>query len=162
VVRTPSGGRQSLQCVLQSFHHLHCWRWKKTLFWVDPWLDGRCLDECAPDPTTAVKKHCCNRCTLVEALVNRAWIKDITGTLTIPAIVQYLHLRARVDGVQLQSGVSDKMVWKWTSSGTYLASSVYAAFFHGQIALLRAEEVWQTRAPREHKFFLWLMIQDRC
>jgi hypothetical protein len=104
---------------------------KETLFWADPWLDDRCLEEWAPDLTAAVEKRRRNRRSITEALDNGAWIKDITGALSIPAIVQYLHLRARVDEVQLQSGVNDKTVWKWTSSGTYTASSAYAAFFHG-------------------------------
>jgi hypothetical protein len=55
----------------------------------------------------------------------------------------------------------------------YSSSSAYATFFHGQIVLgsikevwrtVRGgtKEVWRTKAPREHKFFLWLAIQDRC
>jgi hypothetical protein len=32
----------------------------------------------------------------------------------------------------------------------------------GQTALGTAKEVWQIKASREHKFFLWLAIQDRC
>jgi hypothetical protein len=90
---------------------------------VVAWRNGRL--------TAAVDTRRCNRLTVAEALVNKTWIKDITGALTIPAIVQYIYLRARVDTVQLQQGVGDRMVWKWTSSGTYSASSAYEALFHG-------------------------------
>jgi hypothetical protein len=120
---------------------------KETLFWADPWLDGRCLEEWAPDLTAAVEKRRRNRRSVAEALDNGAWIKDIIDTLSIPTIVQYLHLRARVNGVQLQPGVNDKTVWKWTSSGTYTASSAYAALFHGQTTMVGAREVWRVRAP---------------
>jgi hypothetical protein len=30
------------------------------------------------------------------------------------------------------------------------------------MSLLRAKEVWKVKAPREHKFFVCLAIQDRC
>jgi hypothetical protein len=53
----------------------------------------------------------CNRRTVADALANRAWFKYITGALTIPAIVQYLHLRAWVDGgVLLDPGASNKVI----------------------------------------------------
>jgi hypothetical protein len=54
------------------------------------------------------------------------------------------------------------MLWRWTSSGLYSSSSAYAAFFHNQTVLAGAKEVWRIKAPHEHKFFLWLAIQDRC
>jgi hypothetical protein len=40
-----------------------------------------------------------------EALHNNTWIRDITGALTIPAIVQYLQLRERIGHVTLQQDV---------------------------------------------------------
>jgi hypothetical protein len=54
------------------------------------------------------------------------------------------------------------MVWKWTSFSTYSASSAYEALFRGQTVMLGAKEVWRMKAPREHKFFLSLVIQDTC
>jgi hypothetical protein len=110
----------------------------------------------------AVESHCHNHRLIITALADRAWIRDITGALTIPALVQYLHLKERVNGVLLGSGTCNRTVWKWTSSGMYSASSAYAAFFHGQIALCGAKEVWRMKALRQHNFFLWLIIQDRC
>jgi hypothetical protein len=73
---------------------------------------------------------------VAEALVNRAWINDITIPLSIG---QYLHLRERVDNVHLQPGVGDRTVWKWMASGTYTASYAYKALFWGQTGSLADE-----------------------
>jgi hypothetical protein len=64
--------------------------------------------------------------------------------------------------VVLDPNTSDRMVWKWSPSGSYLVSSAYAAMFHGQTQLLGTKEVWKVKASAEVKFFIWLAIQDRC
>jgi hypothetical protein len=133
-----------------------------TLFWEDPWLDGLCIGDRAPDLVAAMSARCRHRRTVTHALANNAWIRDMSGALSILVLMQYLHLRARLVDVQLDHATTDKMIWRWTSSDTYLSSSAYAAFFHGQTVLGGTKEVWRTKAPREHKFFLWLAIQDRC
>jgi hypothetical protein len=112
-------------------------------------------------------------CAVTDALVNNACIRDISGALSILALVQYLHLRECLVDVQLDHATANKTLWRWTSSGMYSSSSAYATFFHGQIVLGSTKEVWRTvlggtkevwrtKAPHEHKFFLWLAIQDRC
>jgi hypothetical protein len=110
----------------------------------------------------AVGTHCRNCQTIARVLLNVAWIRDITRALTISAIVQYLHLRTRLQNVALDPSVIDRTLWKWSSSGVYLARSAYAMFFQGQSALCGAKEVWRIKAPQENTFFLWLAIQDRC
>jgi hypothetical protein len=97
----------------------------------------------------------------VEALVNVAWIRDITGALTIPAIVQYLHLRARLENVALDPSIFDRTIWKWLSSGVYSASSAYTMFFEGKSALCGAKEIWQIKALWENKFFFSVACYSR-
>jgi hypothetical protein len=65
---------------------------EETLFWENPWLDRLCTVGRAPDLVAAVSV----RRTVPEGLTNDAWIRDITGALSIPVIVQYLQLRARL------------------------------------------------------------------
>jgi hypothetical protein len=77
-------------------------------------------------------------------------------------IVQYLHPRERIDQVVLQLDVNVSVAWRWSSSGVYSVSSEYAALLHGQTSLFQVKEVWKVKAPMEHKFFLWLVLQDRC
>jgi hypothetical protein len=99
---------------------------------------------------------------VATGLPTNEWIRDIQGTLTVPALVQYVRLRERLQSVVLDPYTSDHMVWKWSPSGSYSASSAYAAMFHGQTQLLGAKEIWKVKAPAEVKFFIWLAIQDRC
>jgi hypothetical protein len=133
-----------------------------TLFWLDPWINGQGIAERAPELLEIVDKRKQGSQTVQEVLHNNVWIRAIPGALTIPAIVQYLHLRERIDQVVLQPDVEDTFAWHWSSLGVYLASSVYVALFHGQTSLFRAKEVWKVKSPMEHKFFLWLILQDRC
>ena len=51
-------------------------------------------------------------------MVDKIWIQDITGTLTIQAISEYLLLWEAVEGVQLRQGVKDIIKWKWTPDAT--------------------------------------------
>jgi hypothetical protein len=93
-------------------------------------------------------------------LPGNAWIQDIIGALTIPTIVQYLHLRERIQQVALQPDVQDSFTWRWLASGEYSSRSAYAALHLGQTELLGAKQVWKAKAPREFKFYMWLVLHD--
>jgi hypothetical protein len=73
-----------------------------TLFWLDPWLDDQGIVQQMLELLVTVNKRKQRTRMVQEALHNNAWIRDITGALTIPAIVQYLHLRERIGQVVLQ------------------------------------------------------------
>jgi hypothetical protein len=90
-----------------------------TLFWTDPWLDGQTIATKAPDLVAAVGNRSQKSRIVQAALQGNSWIRDITRALTIPAIVQYLHLRERVEQVQLQSSVPDSISWCWSASGDF-------------------------------------------
>jgi hypothetical protein len=132
-----------------------------TLFWLDPWLNGRCLSDTTPELYAVVVPRACKR-TVAAALANDSWIRDISGPLTIPMIVQYLHLRQQLEGVHLDSVVEDRLSWRWSQSGAYSASSAYGAMFLGSSELLGVKQLWKTKAPGEHRFFRWLVLLDRC
>jgi hypothetical protein len=51
--------------------------------------------------------------------------------------------------VTLDLVISDRTVWKWTSSGVYSMRLACVAFFYDHTALCGAREVWQIRAPHE-------------
>jgi hypothetical protein len=88
------------------------------LFWSDPWLDGRCVTEWAPDLVVVVSARIRKSRSVQSALQGNTWIRDITGALTIPAIIQYIHLRERVQQVVLQPDVQDSS-WRWSTSGDF-------------------------------------------
>jgi hypothetical protein len=58
-----------------------------TMFWTDKWIP-----DIAPRLFSIVPKRITNRRTVQQALLNRRWIADIKGALTVEAIVDYLHL----------------------------------------------------------------------
>jgi hypothetical protein len=60
------------------------------LFWTDPWLEGRSITELAPDLLDAVTMRKCRK-TVAEVLSDGAWIRDISGALTVPVLTQYLQ-----------------------------------------------------------------------
>jgi hypothetical protein len=50
------------------------------------------------------------RCTVVVALDNNSWIHDLTGPLTVHVIVQYIHLRQRLDSIILNPASQDRLL----------------------------------------------------
>jgi hypothetical protein len=68
----------------------------------------------------------------------------------------------RLEGVTLIASTPDRVIWKWTSTGTYSASSAYQVFFVGHISILGAKELRNVKAPQVCKFFVWLALLGRC
>jgi hypothetical protein len=123
-------------------------------FWQDPWLNGKAIHDLAPDLVAVVpKRHRIGR-TVVAALHGHAWIRDIAGPYTVPMIMQYLHVRALVDEVALDSTRPDLFHWCWSPSGLYSASLAYQATFQGQTALFGARELWKVKVPNMCRMFI--------
>jgi hypothetical protein len=114
------------------------------------------------DLVDAIPAHVRKQRTVALALASHAWTRDITSPLTIPILVQYLHLRQQLDDVALDHEVDDRIIQKWSSTGQYSTSSAYQLMFLNQSALLGAKETWKVRASNGYTFFFWLAIQDRC
>jgi hypothetical protein len=94
---------------------------------------------------------------VVVTLTNGTWIHDIEGPLTVLVSVQYLHLWQRLEGVTLDPGTDDQVKWRWS-----YAISTYGVMFLGSSDLLGAKQLWKSKVLGEHKFFVWLVLQDRC
>jgi hypothetical protein len=50
-----------------------------TLFWLDPWLQGRSVKQIAPDLFAALDGRYWHRHSVVEALESNSWLRDIRG-----------------------------------------------------------------------------------
>ncbi|GJN13826.1 hypothetical protein PR202_gb00573 [Eleusine coracana subsp. coracana] len=92
---------------------------------------------------------------------NKQWISDITGQLTIMALLQYLELWQLIQEARLQPGVPDDIYWRWTASRQYTAKSAYQMLFAGSTALQGAKLLWKTWSPPKVKFFLYLALHNR-
>ena len=134
----------------------------KALFWSDRWLQGKSLIDLAPCLVDVVCGRIKKKRTVAQALQNKQWISDITGALTVQVLLEYLQVWDRLQGVRLQENQPDKICWKWTSDKMFSTSSAYLAFFIGQHPIEGARILRKTRAPVKCKFFIWLVLHERC
>ena len=133
-----------------------------TLFWKDRWIDGQTIEEVAPNLFKAIPKRITRRRTVAQALVNRSWVADIKGALSVQVLLEYLRIWDHVEGVVLQQEVPDQIRWKLSQNGVYSSKSAYAAFFVGTIKFAPWRRIWKSWAPLHCKFFIWLAINNRC
>ena len=100
--------------------------------------------------------------TVADGLQNDRWIRDISGALTVQVLLDYLLIWDLTRDVTLRPGVTDRLLWKWTSDQTFSTALAYRSFFIGQYSIPGAKILAKTRAPGKCKFFGWLAIHDRC
>jgi hypothetical protein len=132
------------------------------LFWVDPWLDGKCIADLMSDLADTIPARRRHNCMVAYAMQGLAWIRDIKGAQTVQVIMQYLHLFQRLQSVQLHSGAHDQLVWRWNPNGCYSSCSAYATLMLGQSFALGSKELWKTKAHNNCRFFAWLVLLGRC
>jgi hypothetical protein len=132
------------------------------LFWSDNSLEGNGLREMAPNMVAAVSRRAIKTHRLALAMVNHAWIADITRALSIPVLVQYLELRQQLDQVLLQVGTQDRLEWRWLASAQFSTQSAYQAMFLCQFSVLGAKELWKIKALGKCLFFKWQVLLSRC
>ncbi|KAM0858778.1 hypothetical protein ACQ4PT_047617 [Festuca glaucescens] len=135
---------------------------ERTIFWEDPWIDGLSIACLAPAVLELVRPGPICRRTVQQGLTDNAWVRDITGTLTVDAVVQFLRLWPLIQAVHLDASVADSFAWKFSASDEFATKPTYLACFAGRTAIPAAKELWSSYAPRKHQFFGWLAIQGRC
>lgn len=94
-------------------------------------------------------------------LPNNLLLYFVHGALGPAAMVQYIALWRQVRHIDL-SDEPDKLKWRWTPSATYSASSCYKSIFIGACEDPHWKLTWRPCAPLRVKFFLWLVMHDRC
>ena len=92
-----------------------------------------------------------------EALHQNAWIRHITGPLTMRVLLEFDRLCDMLEGVQLSSE-PDTFTWSLTADHSYSAASAYDAMFLGSSRPLGSKQIWKTSAPPRVKFSLWLVM----
>ncbi|TVU03236.1 hypothetical protein EJB05_51232, partial [Eragrostis curvula] len=114
----------------------------------------------SPDLFMLVAKRTVKTKTVQEAMQNRAWVHDITGGVTVPALVR-IKLWIRLRQIQLQPESEDMVQWRWTADGTFSSKATYEMTFQSSMALHGADRVWNTWCPAKVHFFSWLALQRR-
>jgi hypothetical protein len=120
---------------------------KNTYFWKDKWLDGKRIKEIAPTLFAMVPKRIINTRKVSEALLNRRWISDFRGALSMPVLLDFFQLYQLLEDVVLQPRAPDSHLWRLSSSGKYSAKSSYTTLLQGAISFEPAEMIWKTWAP---------------
>jgi hypothetical protein len=92
------------------------------------------------------------RRTVAEGLADNHWARDITGTIGIHEIGQYLQIWGMLQQITLDDE-PDQIVWRWTEDGNYSAKSAYLASFQGSMACREWELMWKSWAPPRVKLF---------
>ena len=123
------------------------------LFWSDRWLQGASLLDLAPCLCNAVSERVRAKCTVAQALHNKQWIKDITGSLTVQVLLEYLQIWEQMQHIQLFSH-PDRVCWKWTTDQISPTASAYQSFFIGQHPIKGGKLLRKTAAPLKCKFFI--------
>jgi hypothetical protein len=55
----------------------------------------------------------------MSALQNHAWVHDLAGPWTVSVLTQFLMLSQHTNGLTLEAGIPDKVIWRWTPSEVY-------------------------------------------
>jgi hypothetical protein len=134
---------------------------ERFLFWTDAWFQGARLADLAPDLVVAVSTTAKKHRTVASAMMDNAWIRDITGALTVPVIMQFIEIRQQLQDTHINGEALDTYWWHWEASGAYSCRSAYSALFAGQTQILGAPQVWKTRAPSKCRFFMWTLLLGR-
>lgn len=98
-----------------------------TLFWTDRWICGQSIADLAPQVLALVSKRKRNKRTVLEALADLTWVRDILDTLSALLIffTQYFTLWVLISQVVLQPEpeVEDTHVWRFYGDGHYSPKS---------------------------------------
>jgi hypothetical protein len=132
----------------------------RTFFWSDNWLpDGRLKD--LAHLFTLIPKRL-SKVRMVRDALDGGWLDDIPPNLDTLAIQELLAVADRVEGLTVTEGVTDEFRWDWDVDGVYSSKSCYLGMFRGNMAMAGVLQVWKSRAPAKYRFFLWLVLRDRC
>jgi hypothetical protein len=88
-------------------------------------------------------------------------VQDITGGLTVEAIIEYLNLWDRLEGVQLHQDREDVVRWTGSPDGRYSARSAYQLLHRQLPRRPEARLIWKSWAPLRVKLFMWLACRGR-
>jgi hypothetical protein len=101
--------------------------------------------------------------TVAQSLTDNRWVADLRHNLTTAILEEFLQVwrLLRIANTVLQPGVPDTISWILTADGVYSAKSAYRVQFEGRTLTTFRCDVWGAWAPPKHKFFAWLLFQNR-
>ena len=88
-----------------------------------------------------------------DALNNELWVEDIQGEISLKTLLEYLNLWDAISIIELQQGLPDRHIWRFSSTGQYLVKSAYDALFQGATSFGPYDRIWKSWAPPKVSFF---------
>jgi hypothetical protein len=106
-----------------------------TFFWKDQWLHRKCIQDLAPRLFVVVPRRIVNNRKVQQALVDRSWIHDIQGALTVGVIADFLTLREALRVVELQPLMEDKHIFRFPDNDNYSTKQLMRVYLLAQLIL---------------------------
>ena len=123
---------------------------------MDP---GQVVKDVAPSLLEFVSPRDIKTTTVTAGLARRAWVRQISGGITTPAILDYFRLWDLVSQLQLGDN-EDNLIWRWTVDGKYTSKSAYQALLTASHPVPGCSRIWKTWAPFESKSSYGSLFED--
>jgi hypothetical protein len=147
--------------VFQSLAQFAVGEGDRILFWRDKWINGRNVEEIAPDVAALVPTRRKNMRMVKEALLEDVWLLDVAGELSIDEWMQCTLLWEELRRVPRDGDRPDQITWKGSVSRKYSTRRTYNMLCIGRITWSMAKPIWRSFAPLKCKIFGWLALKRR-
>ena len=94
---------------------------RTALFWEDRWLIGYRIQELAPAVYDRISKRTMQSRTVVDALTDATWARDIGPDMDEHVLAQFLGLWPQVESVALLEHTPNKFTGSWEKNGAFSA-----------------------------------------
>ena len=126
-----------------------------TLFWLDPWLDGRSIRQEFPQ----LFAICLDPMLIVASAASHGrWEVGFRRTFGPEEAQSWARLLATLP--RNLSASEDTVSWTLAPSGCFSVRSAYRALFRGPV-LPWTSPLWKAPLPLKIKIFIWQLLRDR-
>lgn len=126
-------------------------------FWSHRWLGGNAPKELAPGLYNLARSK---QLTVREALHNGSWMRGLRNINSAILMDSFIDLWWRLQETVLLPR-PDTISWNFSPNGEYSAKSAYLVQFLTRIPQPHLHSVWNIKAERKIKFFVWTLLQNR-
>jgi hypothetical protein len=115
----------------------------------------------APHLLETIPKKLINKRTVQEAIRDNLWINDISGSLSVGALADFLCLWDMVAQVDLCLDKEDKHIFRLAANGKYSAKAAYERLFLGSVEFEPYERIGKLGLRLNvGSFYGWLLIRS--
>ena len=97
-----------------------------------------------------------------EGITDHHWVSKIQGALKVQVIQEYLDIWEKVEAFSLQPGRKNNLFVAGLQTVSIRRLLLTEQSSLEQFTWQVQKNFWKVRAPPKLKFFVWLVLQDRC